>query len=188
MDEKHRICKVESGELQEPVEDFSAQDAKMEAMFDAGMTDTLLKAQDLLSSLTINSRIPENHTDFSARPQSAGSSMKRSPEVPEHERQRLVELDVCQRIVDLKKSLTSFGESHGIRYVTYNGEHHLKEIMELITKDLSEPYSIYTYRYFIYQWPKLCHLVSILSANRVRFFGTIISLYDFRLLIWKDES
>lgn len=32
--------------------------------------------------------------------------------------------------------------------------------MELITKDLSEPYSIYTYRYFIHNWPHLCILVS----------------------------
>jgi len=30
--------------------------------------------------------------------------------------------------------------------------------MKLIQKDLSEPYSIYTYRYFIHNWPKLCFL------------------------------
>lgn len=28
----------------------------------------------------------------------------------------------------------------------------------LIDKDLSEPYSIFTYRYFIKQWPQLCYL------------------------------
>nr|CAG4635487.1 EOG090X07BN [Artemia franciscana] len=31
-------------------------------------------------------------------------------------------------------------------------------IMKLIQKDLSEPYSIYTYRYFIHNWPRLCFL------------------------------
>ncbi len=32
-------------------------------------------------------------------------------------------------------------------------------IMGLISKDLSEPYSVYTYRYFIHSFPHLCILV-----------------------------
>lgn len=51
-------------------------------------------------------------------------------------------------------------ESHGIRYVRYESELQMPWIMRLITKDLSEPYSIYTYRYFIHNWPQLCFLVS----------------------------
>ena len=47
-----------------------------------------------------------------------------------------------------------------IDYVVYKSELQMKNIMCLITKDLSEPYSIYTYRYFIHNWPKLCFLVS----------------------------
>ena len=35
----------------------------------------------------------------------------------------------------------------------------MKPICRLIEKDLSEPYSIFTYRYFIYNWPKLCVMV-----------------------------
>ncbi|KAG0376107.1 N-alpha-acetyltransferase 30 [Mortierella sp. AD032] len=31
-------------------------------------------------------------------------------------------------------------------------------MMSLIENDLSEPYSIYTYRYFLHQWPKLSFL------------------------------
>ncbi|KAA0202249.1 hypothetical protein HAZT_HAZT007915 [Hyalella azteca] len=34
-------------------------------------------------------------------------------------------------------------------------------IMALIQKDLSEPYSIYTYRYFIHNWPHLCFLALV---------------------------
>ena len=49
----------------------------------------------------------------------------------------------------------------GIEYVVYVSEVQMPDIMRLITKDLSEPYSIYTYRYFIHNWPKLCLLVSI---------------------------
>ena len=45
-------------------------------------------------------------------------------------------------------------------FVSYESERQMSAIMALITKDLSEPYSIYTYRYFIHNWPKLCFLVS----------------------------
>lgn len=46
-------------------------------------------------------------------------------------------------------------------YETYKGEHQLQEMLPLIEEDLSEPYSIYTYRYFLHedQWPHLCFLV-----------------------------
>lgn len=46
----------------------------------------------------------------------------------------------------------------GIRYVSYESELQMPSIMKLIQKDLSEPYSVYTYRYFIHNWPKLCFL------------------------------
>ena len=52
---------------------------------------------------------------------------------------------------------------NGVRsvdYVQYESELQMPDIMRLIQKDLSEPYSIYTYRYFIHNWPKLCFLVS----------------------------
>lgn len=46
-----------------------------------------------------------------------------------------------------------------IDYVGYESEHQLAGMMALIENDLSEPYSIYTYRYFLHQWPKLSFLV-----------------------------
>jgi len=57
------------------------------------------------------------------------------------------------------KSDTDFKD--GIQYIVYESELQMPDIMRLITKDLSEPYSIYTYRYFIHNWPKLCFLVSL---------------------------
>lgn len=48
----------------------------------------------------------------------------------------------------------------GIKYVSYKSELQMPDIIKLIQKDLSEPYSIYTYRYFIHNWPKFCFLVS----------------------------
>lgn len=52
-------------------------------------------------------------------------------------------------------------DEFGIQYVQYQSELQMSDIMALISKDLSEPYSIYTYRYFIHNWPGLCFLVSV---------------------------
>ncbi|XP_050998929.1 N-alpha-acetyltransferase 30 isoform X2 [Acomys russatus] len=56
---------------------------------------------------------------------------------------------------------TEPGEDRTIRYVRYESELQMPDIMRLITKDLSEPYSIYTYRYFIHNWPQLCFLAMV---------------------------
>ncbi|TRY58368.1 hypothetical protein DNTS_034210 [Danionella cerebrum] len=48
-----------------------------------------------------------------------------------------------------------------ITYVRYESELQMPDIIRLITKDLSEPYSIYTYRYFIHNWPQLCFLAMV---------------------------
>jgi hypothetical protein len=39
-------------------------------------------------------------------------------------------------------------------------------IVALIERDLSEPYSIFTYRYFINNWPNLCFLVNLICHDR----------------------
>ena len=41
-------------------------------------------------------------------------------------------------------------------YVDYTDESMLQEIQVLVAKDLSEPYSVFTYRYFLHNWPSLC--------------------------------
>ncbi|BBN10908.1 N-alpha-acetyltransferase 30 [Marchantia polymorpha subsp. ruderalis] len=50
--------------------------------------------------------------------------------------------------------------SNGITYTSYRDETQLAPIMALIDKELSEPYSIFTYRYFITLWPHLCFMAS----------------------------
>lgn len=64
-----------------------------------------------------------------------------------------------------------------IEYVQYESELQMPMIMKIIQKDLSEPYSIYTYRYFIHNWPKLCFLVRtlLLSFNKVQVIQIFIS-------------
>lgn len=51
--------------------------------------------------------------------------------------------------------------------------------MRLIQAELSEPYSIYTYRYFIYNWPKLCFLAS----HGDQYVGAIVCKLDMYLHI-----
>lgn len=48
------------------------------------------------------------------------------------------------------------GLSGEIEYVDYTDESMLGEIQTLVSRDLSEPYSVFTYRYFLHAWPKLC--------------------------------
>ncbi|GAV87623.1 Acetyltransf_1 domain-containing protein [Cephalotus follicularis] len=60
--------------------------------------------------------------------------------------------------------------SSEIEYVSYGGEHHLPLIMGLVDQELSEPYSIFTYRYFVYLWPHL----SFLAFHRGKCVGTVV--------------
>jgi hypothetical protein len=52
-----------------------------------------------------------------------------------------------------------------VRYRQEEEDEFLEPIRELITKDLSEPYSIYVYRYFLFQWPELCWMVGPSPAS-----------------------
>ncbi|KAI6245967.1 N-alpha-acetyltransferase 30 [Erysiphe necator] len=64
----------------------------------------------------------------------------------------------------------------GLNYIQY--EHalekkYLSPIRALIAKDLSEPYSIYVYRYFLSQWQDLCFMA--LLPNSTDLIGVVIS-------------
>jgi len=64
--------------------------------------------------------------------------------------------------------------SDEIEYVVYKGEQDLEGIISLIEKDLSEPYSVYTYRYFINNWPHLCFLAKAKGET----IGTVVAKMD----------
>lgn len=49
-----------------------------------------------------------------------------------------------------------------VRFVRYDIQQEarlLDPVRSLISKDLSEPYSIYVYRYFLFQWAEFCWMV-----------------------------
>lgn len=63
---------------------------------------------------------------------------------------------------------------HELEFRAYRDEGDLQGIMALISADLSEPYSIFTYRYFIHQWPEL----SFVALHAGRIIGTIVCKMD----------
>jgi peptide alpha-N-acetyltransferase len=56
----------------------------------------------------------------------------------------------------------------------YKDENDLPIVMDLVDKELSEPYSIFTYRYFLHQWPNLCYI----SYDGDKPFGTVVCKMD----------
>ena len=55
-------------------------------------------------------------------------------------------------------------------YQNYPGEQIIDEVVDLMTKNLSEPYPIFTYRYFLNGWPDLC----ITCFDKNNYVGSII--------------
>ncbi|EDR21652.1 N-terminal acetyltransferase C complex catalytic subunit MAK3, putative [Entamoeba dispar SAW760] len=56
--------------------------------------------------------------------------------------------------------------SESIEIVPYTGEEQIGYIMDLMKRTLSEPYSIYTYRYFLKSWPHLCFFAKDKTTNK----------------------
>lgn len=74
-------------------------------------------------------------------------------------------LDVVESLVSMQlenktEETGQIEDDTPVQFMQYESELQMPMIMKIIQKDLSEPYSIYTYRYFIHNWPKLCFLVS----------------------------
>jgi peptide alpha-N-acetyltransferase len=76
-------------------------------------------------------------------------------------------------ILKLNNLLLNYENDSDIYYHSYQSEKQMPSIMLLISSTLSEPYSIYTYRYFIHNWPNLCFLCSNNQTNEL--IGAIVS-------------
>jgi peptide alpha-N-acetyltransferase len=62
-------------------------------------------------------------------------------------------------------------EKDDIIYETYPGEELLSEIIKLMEQELSEPYPIFTYRYFVNRCPE-CNIIAYTKERK--FIGAII--------------
>ena len=67
-----------------------------------------------------------------------------------------------------EQTLTDIDSSY--KYITYKSELDLPLVQSLIDTELSEPYSIFTYRFFLNKWPDLCFI--IIDNNKA--IGTIV--------------
>jgi len=68
-----------------------------------------------------------------------------------------------------------------IEFESYTSELQMPAIIKLIQADLSEPYSIYTYRYFIHNWPNLCFL----ARHGSEYVGAIVCKLDYHKMMVK---
>ena len=62
-----------------------------------------------------------------------------------------------------------------LMFRTFEGEEDLQTIISMMEKELSEPYPIYTYRYFVQKWPHLTELAYLKDDPEKKIIGCIVS-------------
>lgn len=83
-----------------------------------------------------------------------------------------------REIPELPTETIKDGRGEELFYRTFRGEEYdLENIMKLVEEELSEPYNVYTYRYFLFDWPHLTFLV-FPSPTSTRAIATIICKQD----------
>ncbi|CAH8488334.1 unnamed protein product [Schistosoma turkestanicum] len=103
---------------------------------------------------------PRRHSVFTVPTLSPTQTKEMSEDTKlSNELEKIILTEKCQDEKKIQSHEPLFKDiQNGIIFRQYVGESDLINIINLIGKDLSEPYSIYTYRYFIYNWPHLCLL------------------------------
>ena len=61
-----------------------------------------------------------------------------------------------------------------VSFRPYQDEDDLEKVRSLVDLELSEPYSVFTYRYFIHKWPHLCFL----AFSGERCIGAVVCKLD----------
>jgi|MDTB01.1.fsa_nt_gb peptide alpha-N-acetyltransferase len=75
--------------------------------------------------------------------------------------------------------MSSFTERNfpDVEFLSYKDEGMLADVQRLVSADLSEPYSVYLYRYFIHTWPSLCicgYLVDPTTRKRGEMIACVV--------------
>ncbi|KAF4684912.1 N-alpha-acetyltransferase 30 [Perkinsus olseni] len=65
-----------------------------------------------------------------------------------------------------------------LEYLSYRDENDLPALTQLIEKDLSEPYSVFTYRYFLNRWPELCIMCIDNESADKKIIGCVVCKLD----------
>jgi len=73
-------------------------------------------------------------------------------------------------------------EIDGIVFIDYHDESQLESVMSLVGRDLSEPYSIFTYRYFLNRYPHLC-ILACTKDNLEEPIGCVVGKMDMEQIV-----
>ena len=125
------------------------------------------------SSTILNSHIQENIQSVPLLEDEGSSSSKSSQSSSASTSTEDEKVSGLLSNVSLQEESSS--DPSAISFIQYRDETQMPLIMKLIQKDLSEPYSIYTYRYFIHNWPNLCFLA---MAGEDECVGAIVCKLD----------
>ena len=71
-------------------------------------------------------------------------------------------------------------------FVDYRDESQLHHVDQLVALDLSEPYSIFTYRYFLHRFPDLCILAVDDTSGEV--CGCVVGKIDMENIVDNDDG
>mmetsp|Transcript_14500 Transcript_14500/g.12307 ORF Transcript_14500/g.12307 Transcript_14500/m.12307 type:complete len:180 (+) Transcript_14500:52-591(+) len=63
-----------------------------------------------------------------------------------------------------------------LKFKTFEHEEELDTIIKMVEVELSEPYSVFTYRYFLQTWPHLCFM----AYHEDKMIGVILGKLDAR--------
>lgn len=113
---------------------------------------------NLVNSESRNEESDANNTAVSSDATEQVQKLSEAESTSDAVTQSIANVTLDDEAADMEGDGIQLDCKNGIEYVVYESERQMPDIMRLITKDLSEPYSIYTYRYFIHNWPKLCFL------------------------------
>ena len=149
----------------------NSSDDHNDVILQNGHTDLIVNSAEFPDgkNLVVNGSSIEIQKNLGAIPKDQFSSVKASTDQTSTENSSSVcHVDnVTEEISELSihENQQQSDDSKEVEYIVYENELQMPCIMRLIQKDLSEPYSIYTYRYFIHNWPHLCFMVSTSFFN-----------------------
>ncbi|KAI6189942.1 Acetyltransferase, GNAT family [Aphelenchoides bicaudatus] len=177
--------------VRQPLSDlfvYRQMEQQNEKKFNSMIQDTVFRLQNCMRLLHDTTGL----TNKSVHPQKpVESSLKDLENIPSSSRGDIeaakkrakktrkepeVQKPTNKNIIDENISQNENDPNNHIQIETYLDESQIDVIMEMIGKELSEPYSIYTYRYFLNTWPELTLLAYDIQLKK--YIGVIVGKID----------
>lgn len=85
----------------------------------------------------------------------------------------------CSSLIEPDDDNSDDESIEGIAFLDYTDESQLESVMDLVGRDLSEPYSIFTFRYFLMRFPQLCLLAVSTKDDKKEPIGCVVGKIDY---------